>query len=268
MQVLFGLWPVVGVIALRGLSPPALVGVRLAVGAPILAIAAGLGRRPLPSRRDLLHLAVLAALGISVNQLLFVGGLSRAGPIHASVLGLLIPPFTVAIAAALGRERPSAVRVLGVMVAVAGAAILVRPDRLDLSRDAAVGDVMLVCNTAAYSAYLVLARRTFARLGALHSIAWVMVLGAVESLPFVALPLWQVSWTTLPPSVWGALAFVVVGATVLTYLLNAYALGRASSSVVAIYCALQPLVAAVAGAVMLGVTPGPDTALALRHSQA
>ena len=53
----------------------------------------------------------------------------------------------------------------------AGAALLVRPDRLDLSEDAAVGDLLLVCNTAAYSAYLVLVRGTIARLGALRATA-------------------------------------------------------------------------------------------------
>jgi drug/metabolite transporter (DMT)-like permease len=262
VQVLFGLWPVVGVIALRVLTPPALVGVRLAVGAPILAIAAGLHKKPLPARGDLLRLAGLAALGISINQLLFVEGLAHAGHMHASVLGLLIPPFTVAIAALLGREHPSRIRLVGLAVAVLGAAILVRPDRLGLSRTTLLGDAFLVCNTAAYSAYLVLARGPVARLGALTTVAWVMVLGAIEAAPFVALPLYRVPWSTLDASVVLALAFVVVGATVFTYLLNAFALGRVPASVVAIYCALQPLVAAVAGIVLLGTPPTADTGLA------
>lgn len=262
MQVLFGLWPVIGVIALRAMTPAALVGVRLLCGAPILAIAAGTLRGPLPPARDLAKLAGLAALGISLNQLLFVEGLSRAGPIHASVLGLLIPPFTVGIAALLGRERPGPIRIVGVTVALAGAALLVRPDRLDLSQDTAVGDLLLVCNTAAYSAYLVLVRGTIARLGALRATAWIMLLGAVEALPFVALPMAAVGWSSLSGATWAALAFVVVGPTVLTYLLNAWALGRAPASVVAIYVALQPLVAALASAWWLGIRPAESTAVA------
>ena len=47
----------------------------------------------------------------------------------------------------------------------------------------------------------------------------------------------------------------IVGATVLTYLLNAFALARVPASVVAIYCALQPLVAAAAGIVLPGAAP-------------
>jgi len=262
VQVLFGLWPVVGVIALRALAPPALVGVRLAAGAPILALAAGLHRRPLPAWQDLLRLAGLAALGISINQLLFVQGLAHAGHMHASVLGLLIPPFTVTIAALLGRERPSPTRLLGLAVAVVGAGILVRPDRLSLSRETALGDAFLVCNTAAYSAYLVLVRGPVTRLGSLTTVAWVMVLGAIEAAPFVAAPLWRVPWLSLERPVVLSLVFVVLGPTVLTYLLNAFALTRVQASVVAIYCALQPLVAAAAGIVLLHATPTTDTALA------
>jgi drug/metabolite transporter (DMT)-like permease len=261
VQVLFGLWPVVGTIALRAMSPAALVGVRLVAGAPILVLAAGLVGRPLPSWSDLGRLAGLAALGISLNQLLFVEGLALAGPIHGSVLGLLIPPFTVGIAALLGRERPSATRVLGLVIALAGAAILVRPDRLELS-GVGLGDLLLVCNTLAYSAYLVLVRGTVARLGALPTIAWVMLLGALEATPFVVGPMLAVPWGSLSGEVWGALVFVVIGPTVLTYLLNAWALGRVSASVVAIYCALQPLVATWASAAWLATVPSPDTALA------
>ena len=60
VQVLFGLWPVIGVIALRAMTPAALVGVRLMAGAPILALAAGTLRGPLPPLRDLAKLAGLA----------------------------------------------------------------------------------------------------------------------------------------------------------------------------------------------------------------
>jgi drug/metabolite transporter (DMT)-like permease len=248
-------------ITILAMTTPEIFCVRLAFGAPILALAARLHAKPLPARADLLRLAGLAALGISINQLFFVEGLAHAGHLHASVLGLLIPPFTVGIAALLGRERPSRLRLLGLVVSVVGAAVLVRPDRIALSRETAIGDAFLVCNTAAYSAYLVLARGTVARLGSLTTIAWVMVFGAVEAAPFVAAPMAHVAWASLDREVGWSLAFVVVGPTVLTYLLNAFALARVPASVVAIYCALQPLVAAAAGIVLLGAHPTADTAL-------
>lgn len=255
VQVLFGLWPVAGASLLRWMSPEALVGVRLALGAPLLAAIAGLHRAPLPAARDLARLAGLGALGISVNQLLFVGGLARSGPVNASVAVLLIPPFTVGVALLLGREAARLTRIVGVLVALAGGAALVGAERFDGSSDRAVGNLMLVANTASYAFYLVLARGTIARLGALRTVAWVMLLGALEALPLTLGPCLAAPWRSLPPTAWGSVAFVVLGPTLLTYLLNAWALARADSSLVAAYVYAQPPIAALASWTLLGVVP-------------
>lgn len=255
VQLLFALWPVAGASLLAYMSPAALVGVRLALGAPLLAVVAGLHRERLPALGDLARLAGLAALGISVNQLLFVGGLARSGPVNASVAVLLIPPFTVGAALLLGREKPRWQRLAGVAVALIGGAVLVGAERFDGSSERLVGNAMLVGNTASYGVYLVLARRTIARLGSLRTVAWVMLLGALEALPFTAAATLAVDWAALPATAWGSVAFVVLGPTVMTYWLNAWALSRAESSLVATYVYAQPPIAALASWWLLDVLP-------------
>lgn len=260
VQLLFALWPVAGASLLHYMTPAALVGVRLMLGAPILAALAKLHREKLPRTRDLVRLAGLGALGISVNQILFVEGLSRSGPVNASIAVLLIPPFTVGAALLLGRERFVWSRAVGVAIALAGGAMLVRAERFDGAR--MLGNLMLVGNTASYGVYLVLARATVARLGALRTVAWVMVLGGLEALPFTVMPTLAVDWANLPPAAWGAVAFVVLGPTVLTYLLNAWALSRAQSSLVAAYVYAQPPIAALASWWLLDILPGGRVVLA------
>ena len=132
VQLLFGLWPVAGTAVMREMSPPALIGFRLALGAPLLVLVAGLPWRRLPSRRDLLSLAGLAALGISVNQLLFAEGLHRAGPINASITILLIPAVSLGVGTVLGLEKPSRARLTGIAIALLGAAILLGVEVLSL----------------------------------------------------------------------------------------------------------------------------------------
>lgn len=255
VQLLFALWPVAGASLLAHMSPAALVGVRLALGAPLLALVAGLHRERPPELGDLTRLAGLAALGISVNQLLFVGGLARSGPVNASVAVLLIPPFTVGAALLLGREKPRWQRLAGVAVALVGGAVLVGAERFDGSSERLVGNAMLVGNTASYGVYLVLARGTIARLGSLRTVAWVMLLGALEALPFTAGATLAVDWLALPATAWGSVAFVVLGPTVMTYWLNAWALSRAESSLVATYVYAQPPIAALASWWLLDVLP-------------
>lgn len=255
VQILFALWPVAGASLLAYMSPAALVGIRLALSAPILAFVAGLHRERPPALDDIARLAGLAALGISVNQLLFVGGLARSGPVNASVAVLLIPPFAAGAALLLGHEKPRWHRLAGVAIALVGSAVLVGAERFDGSSTRLAGNAMLVANTASYAAFLVLARGTIARLGTLRTIAWVMLLGTVEALPFTLAPTLAIDWSALPPSAYGNIAFVVLGPTVLTYLLNAWALSRAESSLVATYVYAQPPIAALASWWLLGILP-------------
>jgi drug/metabolite transporter (DMT)-like permease len=140
--------------------------------------------------------------------------------------------------------------------------LLIEIERFDPSNTKMIGNALLLTNCTLYAAYLVLVRATIARLGALVTIAWVMVLGALESLPVTLPPALGVSWSLLGTGQWFGVAFVVLGPTVLTYLLNAYALGRAESSLVAVYVYAQPPIAAVASYLWFGIVPTLRTLLA------
>ncbi len=240
---------------MREMSPPALIGFRLALGAPLLALAAGLPWRKRPAWRDLLRLAGLAALGISINQLLFAEGLHRAGPINASITILLIPAVSLGVGALLGLEKPGRARLVGIGLALFGAAILLGVERIDLGDRRFVGNLMLVTNASVYALYLVLARPVIARLGSLTTVAWVFVLGGLEAAPLTVGPVLGVRWLSLPAATYGSLVFVLLGATLATYLLNAYALRRVESSVVAVYVYLQPVIATAASWLLLGIAP-------------
>ncbi|MFO0612159.1 MAG: DMT family transporter [Polyangiaceae bacterium] len=270
VQILFALWPVAGAALLEVMTPRALIFVRLTAGAPILAIAtlairrsAAAGRATWAERvRVGIALAGLAALGISINQLLFAEGLKRAGPINASIMVMLIPPLTVAIAAALGRERPSAGRLGGVAISLVGAALLVGAERFDLGAEHTLGNLLLLGNTTAYAFYLVLARPILGRLGALVTMAFVLGFGALEALPITLRAALETDWSALRPLHWALLGFVVAGPTLLTYLLNGYALARAESTLVAVYVYVQPPIAAAATFFAFGTKPTTRTVIA------
>jgi drug/metabolite transporter (DMT)-like permease len=255
VQLLFGLWPVAGASLLQHMTGAALIGIRLALGAPLLVLLSGVYRERVPAWPDLARLAGLGALGVSINQLLFVGGLARSGPINATVAVLLVPPFATGAALLLGREKPGWQRLAGVGLALTGSAVLVGAERFDLTNIRLVGNAMLVGNTACYALYLVLARNTIAKLGSLRTVTWVMVLGAVESLPFTLGPTLAVDWLAMPDGALGSIVFVVLGPTVGAYFLNAWALSRVDSSLVASYVYAQPPIAALASWWLLGVLP-------------
>lgn len=253
VQVLFGLWPVAGVAVMGHLPAAALIGIRTLLAAPILFL---LFRPALPPRSQWPSLALLGLLGVAANQMLYTEGLKRCGPINAALLTLLIPAQTLLIARIAGREQPTLRRMLGVVVALSGALVLARPEQV-LGGDAAaahttlIGDLLVIANTASYAAYLVLARPTAQAIGSSAMVTWVFAFGALEALPLTGPALLAADFAAVPTWGWASLAFIVLGATVGTYALNAYALARAESSLVAVYIYLQPLVSAAAAAFFL-----------------
>ncbi|MEZ4234057.1 MAG: DMT family transporter [Polyangiaceae bacterium] len=259
VQVLFGLWPVAGSAVLGVLSPQALIGFRLFLGAPCLLLVARLSgehaRGPKLTFRDLARLFGLAILGITANQILFVEGLRRAGPINASVLLLIIPAVTLLVATLIGRERPNRLRLSGVAIAISGALMLVGVERFQLQDSKLVGNLLLVANSSSYAVFLVLARPLIGRLGSLRVMSWVFLIGALQCSPYVLSSFLALQPGALPGWALGSLAFILVGPTLLTYILNGYALTRVESSVVAVYIYLQPLIATTAAWLVLHQKP-------------
>jgi hypothetical protein len=69
--------------------------------------------------------------------------------------------------------------------------------------------------------------------------------GTLLVLPFGAAEFSQIQWLTFTPKIWAFVGFITVGSTFLTYVLNAYALRHASSSLVGSYIYLQPVCATI-----------------------
>ena len=80
--------------------------------------------------------------------------------------------------------------------------------------------------------------------------------GTVLMLPFSVPALLREDWSHLSTAAWLSLAFVIAGPTVAAYLLNAWALRHADSSVVAAYTYVQPILATILGAIIFGETIG------------
>lgn len=261
VQVLFGLWPVAAASVLSEVSPAALIGFRTLVATPLMFLLIPSARHP-RRPQELVQLAGLGLLGIAANQLLFVEGLRRAGPINAVILVNIIPILTLVVAVILGRERLEPRKTLGVAVATIGVWLLVGAQRLDADSRNLMGMLFLLGNTTCYALYLVLAKRVVVAVGPLTAVAWIFLFGAVWALPFTGSPFVSTPWLDLSSATWVGLTFILVGPTFGTYFLNAYALRRADSSVVAVFIGLQPVVGALGAWVVLGEVVTPRASLA------
>ena len=269
MSALFGANYVVSKVALREVTPLDLVAIRTTGTAAILFVGLRL-MRPDPgaqsqpiSKADMGRLFLYSLLGVSINQLCFLEGLSRSTATNASVMLVAIPLLTLVFAVLLGRERATKVGVLGIATGLAGALLLVLPrGAVDISSRAATGNLFLLAGGASYALYLVLTRPILSRQPPLRVISWVFLFAALTVVPFG----WSGTREVLATGVSGAglasIAYVVIGGTVLPYLLNNWALVRARSSLVAVYVLMQPLFAGSLARIFLGERLVPNTAVA------
>ena len=260
-QICFASLPVVGRMALLGHLPPAgIVLVRMCGGAIVFTIVARVRTRGslAIARRDIPFLIFCALLGVAANQELFIHGLARSTATNASVLGATIPVFTALAAIALGREPARMRRLIGIAIAVAGAALLVGIENLSIRSDTVAGSAMVLANSFCYGTYLVIVRPLAERYDPIALLALMFVAG----VPMVA-PLGIDAWAAAPPLTAGdiaTLAFLVAVPTVGAYTLIQTALKTAEASLVAVYVNLQPLFAALGAYVLLGEQPTLRTA--------
>jgi drug/metabolite transporter (DMT)-like permease len=260
VQVMFASLGVAGKLVLRELPPFGLIAFRTPVAALLLLAVSAFSPRERVAPRDLASIFVYALFGIIANQLLFIEGLQRTTATNAVVIGATIPVFTVGVAVALRREQATRAKMIGLLVAFLGAMAIVGAGRFEAGGSRLSGNLLIVANSLCFSIYLVISRGVLERYRTLTVITWTMLFGALGVLPFGAVDLYTHA-RLLSPTSWTCLVWIVLFPSVGTYFLNAYALKRAPSSLVAIYIYVQPVLGALLAAAMLGERPLLFTAI-------
>lgn len=253
VQVMFGTWPILGKIVLRSISSTALVGVRI-VGATIVFALLHRKAREIFSlpKRTIGSLIVCSLLGVVINQLLFVKGLSYTTVINATLITTTIPVFTLAISIILGFDRATWRHVVGIALAAAGVTYLVDPFQATLSAQTTVGNILIVINSLSYGAYIPLSRDLVKRYGPLNVTTWLFLIATVITFP-VTLYSWSaVEVNQVPLNAWLALVYIILVPTVGAYFLSSWALTRVTPGIVATYIYLQPLMAFGLAPLVLG----------------
>jgi drug/metabolite transporter (DMT)-like permease len=192
---------------------------------------------------------------VAANQVLFVVGLQHTTATNAAILMVSVPVFTVAVAAVLRVEAIGPRRLVGIALAVAGAAVLLDPRRLAFGRESLLGNALILTNALAYSFFLVLQRPVLDRVPWRTVIAGSFVFGGAGVLAVAAPSLAAMATGAgagISPLAWAGALYIALVPTAGAYAANTWAVRRSSPALVAVYNTVQPLVSAVLAAVFLG----------------
>jgi drug/metabolite transporter (DMT)-like permease len=246
---------IAGKIALQTLPPVLLYGLRISMAAGLMApvyIWERRRHRPTWTRRDLPLMIVIGIFGVSLNQFLFVLGLSRTSVAHASIFSNMSPILVLLLASASGLERLTKRKLVGIAVALAGVVLLRAMDAQPQGEATFLGDLLVFLGSLAFSIFTVLGKPSAKRQGsvAVNTVAYVG--GALLMAPVT---LWQAArfpLAAVPWSAWAAVFYMALGPSVVCYLIYYYALGHMEASRLAAFNYLLPPMATLLGIWTLG----------------
>lgn len=249
VSILFSLNYIVSKLSMGSFSPLTFAWLRVAGSAIVLNL---IVRGPSGfTRSDLREITMLSILGVVINQTFFLSGLALTNAHVAAILITGVPVFAVAAAIAMGKENTTTAKIGGIALAAAGALLVVGGEGAEGATDSLLGTVLLVLTCVVYGLFLVLSKPTVSRLSPARVIARLFAIGAVLLLPISALSLLRQDWRAIPLTAWIGLLLVIAGPTVGAYLLNAWALRHAESSIVAAYTYVQPVLTTILAAIFL-----------------
>ena len=242
-------------IALRELSPVALVWSRFALGIPVLgAIVVARGQlRPI-GRRDLGYFLLLGFLGITFHQWLQSNALVTS---QATTTGWIIAttPLSIAI---LGRiflgERLGLGGIAGILIASFGVLLVIArgdPRSIVVGRLGAPGDVLILISTLNWAVFSVLSRGGLKHHPAALMMFYVMLLGWILTTALFVAGSGFRGLGPLSPSGIAALLFLGLICSGVAYAFWYDALESLPASRVGAFLYVEPLVTVVVAAILL-----------------
>jgi drug/metabolite transporter (DMT)-like permease len=256
-QVIYAITFVVAKILMREhVGPFALVLLRGLGATPLFWLANSIFIKEKTDRKDLPRLFLLCLFGVTINQTLFIKGLSLTSPISAAIMMITTPILVVVVAGFLIREKITWVRTAGIIIGFAGAATLMLNSGLNAGsrEDNPFGDLLIFINALSWGTYLVLVKPLMKKYHTVTILRWTFTFSMVFIIPIGYRQLMEVQWQTFTPVIFGFLFFVIFFTTFLAYLLNVYALKELSPAVVSAYIYLQPLLTAI-----IAISTGNDS---------
>jgi drug/metabolite transporter (DMT)-like permease len=226
----------------------------LCAGLPAFAEARKL-RRERFTARDLWTFFYLGFFGVTVNQMCFTIGLYFTHVSHAAVIVGLGPIYILILAVLFGLERATGHKVVGMLIALVGVAVLASENGISAHSVSIEGDAITMAGSIGFAIYVVLGKRVAGKYDTLTMTAFNHFAGALIVLPLAlreaqalsAAHQWQLPWRA-----WAALLYMAIFSSAFAYLFYFWLLRYLEASQLSAFTYLLPVLATILGILWLG----------------
>ena len=251
-NVMWGLMsPVAKFVMVGGAVTPLVVTDLRITGAMVLFWIASFFQKPeRVAPKDLLKLLGASLLAIVFNQGCFIFGVGLTSPVDASIITTSMPLLAMVLAAIYLKEPITGKKVLGIAVGATGALLLILGSH-QVSEAKAIGnhyiwgDLLVLLAQLSYALYFVLFKNFVNKYSLITIMKWMFTYAFICALPFSYNDLLHTEWKSLQNTEIGALVFIVVGSTFISYVLIVIGQKNLRPTVAGMYNYVQPLVASI-----------------------
>jgi drug/metabolite transporter (DMT)-like permease len=202
------------------------------------------------------QLFFLGLLGNSLYQVLFMVALQRTTVGNTAILLATSPLQTALLGAALGVEKPSGRLITALVLALAGAGLVLSDRGFSLDLETFLGDLAALGAAFCWASFTLGVRKLPGELSPLRVTALTTIAGAPVLLLVSAPQFLSLEWTAVTWKAWSALGYSVTLSIGLAYLLWNASVAAVGVNRTAIFNCLTPLVAMLMAWPILHEVPG------------
>ncbi|MBQ5854393.1 MAG: DMT family transporter [Alistipes sp.] len=200
---------------------------------------------------------VASLLGFFLTQIFFLMAISRITPMDCSIITSLSPIYTMFIAAYALKEPLSVKKIGGVVLSLCGIVYLILNSvgsASTVTQTTPLGVLLMIGNSLCFSLYLGIFKPTIAKYSVITFMKWIFLFSSLLSLPFAFSEVITIDWQSLSGAFIAELAFLIICATFVTYLLIPIGQKILRPTLVSMYSYVQPIVA-----IVVSICVGMDT---------
>lgn len=198
--------------------------------------------------KDYIRIFAASMLGFFTCQVTFLVGIPHITPMDCSIMTAMSPIYTMIIAALAIKEPITMKKAGGVAISFAGIIYLIVSRSTSpegVAESTPFGIFMIVLNILSFSMYLGIFKPLIAKYSAVTFMKWIFLFSGCVSAPLSVKGLIGVEWSAIPSIQYAELAYLLICATFITYLLIPIAQKRIRPTLVSMYTYIQPIIAIV-----------------------
>ena len=239
--------PVAKIVMSGGIVAPLILTDMRVFGAMVLFWVVSFFRKPeRVAPRDMVKLFGASLLAIVFNQG-FIFGVGLTSPGDASIITTSMPLWAMILAAFFLKEPITGKKVTGIALGATGALLLILGSNQGTTsgNNSIWGDLLVLLAQLSYALYIVLFKNFVTRYSLITIMKWMFTYAFICILPFSHDDLIVTNWNGLDLQAIGAICFIVVCGTFVSYMLIVVGQKRLRPTVAGMYNYIQPLVACI-----------------------